>query len=923
MHAFNNCKPRTFVFQVAIIKKFLTPATLAATFITVLKACSPHNLIQFLPATFMTFRSAFYLVTALAIWTSCSGIRAVVDAPETEYVSLDTMFISAPRTSATVQEVNELPRYNPSATRYHNLHHTRLDVSFDWELRHVHGQATLYLSPYFYATDRLLLDAKGVVIHGLHKVAGDSLHGLPFQYDGMVLDIDLQHKYISTDTFVIQIDYTARPDELETGGSEAITSDKGLYFINPDGSEKGKPRQIWTQGQTESNSRWFPTIDKPNERSTQEMLITVDTSMVTLSNGLLIGQRVHDNGTRTDHYYMDLPHAPYLFMLAVGEFAVVREPWRDIVLEYFVEPDYKPYAKDIYSHTPEMLDFFSDLFGVDFPWSKYSQIVVRDYVAGAMENTTGVIFGEFVQKTGRELIDNHNERIVAHELVHHWFGNLVTCESWANLPMNESFANYGEYLWFEHFYGRDEADYHLMGELEGYLQQASHTIHPLIFFGYEDKEDTFDAHSYNKGGCILHALRHHIGDDAFFASLTRYLEQHSFHSVEAHDLRLAVEFVTGRDMNWFFNQWFFDQGHPELIISYEQEGGTVMVNIEQVQNPERMPAIFQLPLKIDVYTDEGVEQHEVFVNRREQLLTFNYSGILQNVNVDAQKTLVGEKADRKPVSWFVHQLEHAPLFLDRMEAVQRLGSLAPDHQHRAALVKGLHDAHWAIRGETMSMFTPDEAEKYRDLIADMARNDPRSNNRAEAISLLAGMPSGKEYYPLFVQQIESDSAYRVIGACMLAIYEQNPSQGLVLAHLYRNEPTYMLLGDIGTIYFEENDPAYIPFFRENLTRVQGYHSFDFYEMYLALLLQMEPNELMTALDQFFDIATNMGSSPFHRFAATRSIASIRNYFAWALQGDEDEDSEALAQLVADLSSMIEEIKARETSSQLLNFYQMF
>ena len=231
-----------------------------------------------------------------------------------------------------------------------------------------------------------------------------------------------------------------------------------------------------------------------------------------------------------------------------GEFAVVEdEPWNGVPVSYYVEEEYEPYAADIFPFTPEMLTYFSDITGVTYPWQKYSQVVVRDYVSGAMENTTGVIFGEFMYGTDRELIDEmNNERIVAHEMMHHWFGDLVTCENWANLTLNEGFANYGEYLWFEHKHGRDEADYHMLNEWNGYFGSVmGGGMHPLIHYSYDDKEDMFDAHSYNKGGSVLHMLRSYVGDDAFFAAWNRYLEDNAFTAVEVDELRMAFEDVTG------------------------------------------------------------------------------------------------------------------------------------------------------------------------------------------------------------------------------------------------------------------------------------------------------------------------------------------------------------------------------------------
>ncbi|MEM8909604.1 MAG: M1 family metallopeptidase, partial [Bacteroidota bacterium] len=463
---------------------------------------------------------------------------------------LDTMVVTAPKPNKlkTPQEYS-LPPYAPSFTLDNDLLHTILDLRFNWAEELVYGKATLKLQPWFYPTNQVRLDAKDFDFHSITLVGEQEQ--LKYDYDGSQIIIYLGKTFTRTEQYELLIDYTARPSRMGgQGGSAAITSDQGLFFINPKGEEPDKPTQIWTLGETEWNSRWFPTIDKPNERCTQEMYLTVEDKYQTLSNGLMLSSTKNADGTRTDYYKMDQPHAPYLFMITIGEFAVEKESWEGIPLEYYVEHDYKESAKNIFAHTPEMLTFFSKITGVKFPWPKYSQVVVRDFVSGAMENTTGVTFGDFVQKTNRELIDNHNDGIVAHELFHHWFGDYVTCESWSNLTMNEGFANYSEYLWFEHKYGVDDADRHRQSEMRGYLEStATGGAHPLIHFGVADKEDMFDAHSYNKGGLVLHMLRNYIGDDAFFATLEKYLKDNAYAAVEAHDLRLVTEEVCGQDFN--------------------------------------------------------------------------------------------------------------------------------------------------------------------------------------------------------------------------------------------------------------------------------------------------------------------------------------------------------------------------------------
>ncbi|WP_448633606.1 M1 family metallopeptidase [Pedobacter panaciterrae] len=456
--------------------------------------------------------------------------------------------------------------YHASSTKINALVHTKLDVKFDYSKRHLIGKEWVTLKPYAYPTDSLTLDAQGMDIRTIALVNGKNLQTLKYTYDEEQLKIQLGKKFLPGEAYTIFIDYTAKPDELKVKGSAAITDAKGLYFINPDSAVKGKPVQIWTQGETEASSAWFPTIDKPNQKTTAEISITAPTKYVTLSNGKLVSQLKNANGTRTDTWKMDLPHSPYLFMMAVGDFKIYRDKWNNKEVNYYLEPAYAPYAKQIFGLTPEMIDFYSKTLGVDYPWNKYSQIVVRDYVSGAMENTTATLHGAYVQRTPREMLDENfgqAESTIAHELFHQWFGDYVTAESWSNLTVNESFANYSEYLWAEHKYGKDAADAHNYEDMSQYLGSKKEALKNLVRFHYADKEEVFDAVSYQKGGRILNMMRNYLGDKVFFKGLNIYLKQNAFKNGEAHQLRLAMEEASGQDMNWFFNQWYFNARSSE------------------------------------------------------------------------------------------------------------------------------------------------------------------------------------------------------------------------------------------------------------------------------------------------------------------------------------------------------------------------
>ena len=330
--------------------------------------------------------------------------------------------------------------------------------------------------------------------------------------------------------------------------------------------------------------------------------------MTTISNGVQLSTVNNNDGTKTDYWKMDKKHAPYLFMIAVGDFRKIDDKWNNMPLGYYVEPEFEESAKAVFGNTPEMINYFSELLNYPFPWPQYNQVVVRDYVSGAMENTTASIFMEDLNVSEKELLDENWDYIIAHELFHQWFGDLVTCESWSNLPLNESFADFSEALWIGYKYGEEEGDYHAMLSLENYFEEAEEETKDLIRFYYDDKEDMFDRHSYEKGGAILQMLITYLGDDAFFTGLNLYLKNNAFKTVEIHDLRLAFEEITGEDLNWFFNQWFLDSGHPILNVTEKYSGDTLIMNISQVQDLEEYP-LFKLPLYIDLFKGEEVERY--------------------------------------------------------------------------------------------------------------------------------------------------------------------------------------------------------------------------------------------------------------------------------------------------------------------------
>jgi aminopeptidase N len=698
--------------------------------------------------------------------------------------------------------------YRGEETKVHDLVHTKLKVSFDYAKRELHGEEWLTAKPHFYPTQQLTLDAKSMIIHEV-KMADKKLD---YNYDGNELIIDLNNMYSRGETFHIYIKYTARPEMVEQAGSAAITDAKGLYFIDPDDTDPDKPTQIWTQGETESSSCWFPTIDSPNQKTTQEMYITVPEQYTTLSNGLKISETPHADGTRTDYWKMSQPHAPYLFFMGIGDYAVVKDSWNGIPVNYYVEKDYEDEAMDIFGHTPEMIEFFSNKFGVKYPWEKYSQIIGRDYVSGAMENTTSTLHGEMAnQKKGQLIDENTWEDVISHELSHHWFGDLVTTESWSNLTVNESFATYSEYLWREYKYGKEHADAHLYDDKQTYLTGGNEKKN-LVRFHYAEREDMFDGVSYQKGGVILHMLRKEVGDGAFFAGLQHYLKQHEYGTAEAHQFRISMEEICGKDLNPFFNQWYYANGHPKLWVSYDidERDNTVTLNLKQGDK------VFHFPLKIDVYESGKRIEHHVDVTKKEHNFTFRYNETPDLVNVNADHILLCELNDDKTLEQYIFQYNHAPHFEDRLQAIEYLYKKQDDEKAFKTLTKALNDPYYNLRIKALKNI--DLAKKGRKnaipIIEKLATSDPKTKVQGAAMGVLAKLLN-PEYKSIFMKGMISPS-YSVKSNSTIGLYYIDRDMALEGMNKFDEETKQDLAPLLVQIYVAENDDSQMVFIAKNL-----------------------------------------------------------------------------------------------------------
>ncbi len=843
-----------------------------------------------------------FVVYIIVCILGCKSSKNIQTFPKeiTEHILLDSLVIT-PETHGEFY-VSDVSHVTP--TRTMDLLHTELHLVPNWRNQVVDGIATLTLTPFAYPADTLILNAQ---FFDIHEVSINNTAQIIYAYDGALLHIPLGQQFLPGQSVNCKIKYTAHPHNASSRQKQ------GFFFIDPFDTIPNLPQQIWTIGETQYNSQWFPTIDFPNERHTQDIRITVDTSFVTVSNGALVSSQTQLTGMRTDQWVMMQSHAPYLTLLVVGDYDVVRDTWNGIPVNYYVDKGYGPSAKEIFAHTPEMLSFFSELLAYPYPWPKFDQVVVHDFTAGAMENTSAVTFATDVQRHSREfLVTGENDGIVAHEMFHQWFGDLLTCESWAHLALNEGFANYGEYLWTEFKYGADEAQRLHLSELQGYLAATDYGIHPLIHFDYGEPDEMFDAHSYNKGSLVLHHLRSVLGDEVFLGGLRKYLNDNAFKAVEIHDLRLAMEEVSGKDLNLFFDQWYFTAGHPEVSISeyYNLDLGQIQITLTQLQDPSTSRAAFQFPLTVQfLYNDHDSEFVHLEVSEREQVFTLSAPSMPDAIVYDPEGSLVWEIAPiERTADQYRLLLQHNNTWQSRNEAMNYLFDHFADFSTEE-LRSALSDPHWELRQNLLYSLDLKGFPGLNEDVISLANNDPDRRVRLAAAYCL-GELEDPQYAQVFVDLLGAGAKVDEIIIGLLQLSKCDFPKALTYSQHFVQDSSISVLSMVASVFAVDPDPVHTEFFRKNSVRI-GEEGKNFFHAYAFWASGLEDSLISNEVAALKSLALAPKTDLYTRFYATYSL--------WVLQSilPADRDISGI------ISSVITEIRELTSDATLTEWYRSF
>jgi aminopeptidase N len=572
------------------------------------------------------------------------------------------------------------------------LPHLALDIEVDLPGKAVVGVATLSFERIDAEAEFLPLDAVGFEIQSVELLAGRRTARARYEYDGDVLRVRVPAQVGSGR---VRVRYRAEPR-------------RGLYFLAPDEKVPRRPVQVWSQCQDEDARHWFPCHDKPHTKMTLELTARVPPDMFALSNG----DRVQDTAPRGKprsavyRYRMTDPIPSYLVTLVVGHFEAVEDrPARrasspDVPITYYVPKDRAPDAARTFGQTPRMVELFGRLTGVPYPYSRYSQVVVSDFIFGGMENTTASTMYEHVLIDERGAIDLSSNDLVAHELAHHWFGDYVTCRDWSHAWLNEGFATFFEHLEREDRAGRDEYEYSVAADAQTYVSEAGGRYQrPIVCRDYEAPIDLFDRHLYEKGGLVLHMLRRELGDDVFWKGVRTYLEEHAHGIVETNDLQRALEGASGRSLDAFFDQWVYRPGHPVLEVRVTWEDSQVVVSVKQKQRGDEVP-VFSFLLEVAIGTHGPVLRRKKRVSAREDTLVIPLDRRPQWVAFDPDLRVIGEVTFKAPGDMLEHQLSSGESARQRWLAAEALAQ-RDDAKSVRALTKALGRTRetWMVRAE--------------------------------------------------------------------------------------------------------------------------------------------------------------------------------------------------------------------------------
>ncbi len=668
-------------------------------------------------------------------------------------------------------ELVETRRYAPDKAV--DILHIKIELGFDLPRKGLVGRCTTTLSPLADGLTKLELDCAELTVDA---VADGEGRRLAFDHDGARLTVRFPrplHKGVAADVVVA---YHGRPRA-------------GIYFTGPSKESPRKAVQVWTQGQDEDSRHWFPCFDYPNEKATSETLVAVPESWTVVGNGQLLSV-THDKKRREKvwHHRMDVPHVSYLISVACGEFVKVEQTWRGRPVQYFVKPGLEALARRAFARTPDMLEHFSERFGVEYPYPKYSQVVVEDFIFGGMENISATTLIDRCLPDARAALDYEPDDLISHELAHQWFGDLVTCKDWSHAWLNEGFASYAEVVYREHWKGEEDAARHRLDQMAAFLERDKAVRRATVTREYALPMQLFDAHIYEKGGLVLHMLRRLLGETDFWACVKAWLETYAGQTVQTEELIALITRVTGKNLEWFFDQWVFGAGYPELEVkaSWDEDHRSAVVTVDQKQKLDGGKGLFRLPVTLRFHGKKKTEERAVEVAEAHHQFTFPLEERPEFIRFDPGCQLVKKTTLKMSLAMLKAQLERDPDWTGRAEAAHALAAEGSAEAVEALAAALGRDPFWGAAVEVAAALGENGSVAARDALAGgLAIQNPKVRRAvAKALGRFQDEAAARALAPV----ARKDPSYFVEAEANLALgATRHPSGFAVLAASAKKE----------------------------------------------------------------------------------------------------------------------------------------
>ncbi len=640
-------------------------------------------------------------------------------------------------------------------TRTYDLIHVRISLDFDLEKRRIEGEATNTIAPILGGLREAVFDAEDLTILGAKVDGADAL----FQTDGKQVIVSLPRPFASGEKLDVAIAYSGSPVN-------------GLHWVGPEPGYPDKPRQVWSQGEDMNNHFWIPTWDYPNDRTSWETLLQCDEALTAVSNGRLVevspGRRP---GTKLWHYRMDQPNVTYLIAIAIGPWERHADDFRGKPVEYFVNAGVgEATARRAFGQTPDMLAFFERVIGVDYPWDKYAQVAVSEFVVGGMENVSCTLQTDRTLRDERAALDGTSESLVAHELAHQWWGDLLTTRDWANLWLNEGFATYFQVLYAEHLRGTDELRLQMRRQQASFVRSDSRGApRPMVASGWTRTGDEQSRNVYSKGSSVLHMLRFVLGDEAFFRAIRHYAETCRDRVVDTRDFQIAINEATGQPLDWFFEQWVTGAGYPkfEVRAEWDEAMRTETLRVKQTQESGGAVPVFRMPIDVKFVVDGKRIVQRIWVKEAEETFSFPLPGRPLLVKFDEGGWIPKSLDFERTTDEWITLLERDDDVLGRLDAIEKLGDATDDERVVAALARAVaaKEAHEDVREDAARALgrAKDSRAARGALLA--ALGDGKPGVRAAAARALGAFEKDDEAYAALESLFASDQSYAVaVGA---------------------------------------------------------------------------------------------------------------------------------------------------------------